>query len=159
MRTRVWSLGALWGGALMLATVGSLHATNGDQLIGIGAVQKATAGAGVASAKDATWVLLNPAAIDDLRLRLDVGLEFFAPERSITPDGPDLEDLGGQPLANRDAGRMEDSSVFWIPFIGAVRDSGSRSSTSTTTCWAGHSTCPRRCRSACPGRPIRGSNS
>jgi len=120
MRTHARRFLLLRAAGTVLLLSAPLRGTNGHQLIGIGAVQKATAGAGVASARDSTWVLLNPAAIDDLELRLDVSVEMFAPERSIEPEGPDLPALGGQPLANRDAGRSEDTSIFWIPSIGAA---------------------------------------
>lgn len=109
---------------LILATqvlAGSVaFATDGHQMIGVGALQKGTAGAGVASAKDATWVLLNPAAIDGLDRRVDVSLEVFAPDRSITPDGPGLSNLGGAPLANAGVGSASDDSVFLTPATGVI---------------------------------------
>ena len=87
-------------------------ATDGHQLIGIGPIQKGLGGAGVASGKDATWLLLNPAAIHDIDRRIDVGLELFAPDRGITPRG--------FLLPNVPAGKMTDDSIFMIPFMGYV---------------------------------------
>ncbi|MFA7693431.1 MAG: hypothetical protein GX117_04500 [Candidatus Hydrogenedentes bacterium] len=99
--------------ALTVITVLSLtpllHATDGTQLTGIGAVQQGTAGAGVASPADSTWVLLNPAAIIDLDTRLDVSFELFAPERHNRPRGL---------FGNSFAGNMSDNGMFMIPSMG-----------------------------------------
>ncbi|MBW7863219.1 MAG: hypothetical protein GX580_02455 [Candidatus Hydrogenedens sp.] len=89
----------------------SAHATDGHQLIGIGAVQKGTGGAGVASAKDSTWVLLNPGAITDLERRFDFSFETFMPYRTLEPHGL---------FANSFAGKMSDDSIFFIPSMGAI---------------------------------------
>ena len=95
------------------------QATDGHQLIGIGALQLGTGGAGVASAKDSTWVLLNPAAITELDRRFDLSIEVFAPYRYLEPKGPRL-----LPLANRGAGKMSDDSMFYIPAMGLVFPAG-----------------------------------
>ena len=87
------------------------RATDGHQLIGIGPIQKGLGGAGVARAKDATWVLLNPASIIQLDRRLDITLEQFAPRRTLSPAGP---------IANPEAGKMSDNDVFYIPTFGLV---------------------------------------
>ncbi len=106
--------------SVLLTTATAAWATEGHQLIGVGATQKATAGAGVASPKDATWVLLNPAGIATLERRVDAGLELFMPSRSIEARGPGLGMLGGNPLANIGAGRSADHSMFVIPSCGLV---------------------------------------
>ncbi len=90
-------------------------ATDGHQLVGLGALQIGTGGAGVASAKDSTWVLLNPASIVDLERRFDFSYEVFAPYRYLEPEGPLLV-----PMANRGAGKMSDDSMFFIPAMGAI---------------------------------------
>jgi long-chain fatty acid transport protein len=51
--------------AALLATA-TVWATDGINLIGVGPVQQGTAGAGVASAKDSTWLILNPAGLTDV---------------------------------------------------------------------------------------------
>ena len=99
-------------------------ATDGHQLIGLGAIQKGTAGAGVASGKDATWVLLNPAAIQDLEPRIDVNIEYFAPDRYMEPTGPGLPQLGGASLANSSAGRSSDDDAFYIPSVAIIFPDG-----------------------------------
>lgn len=98
-----------------MALTQSASATDGHQLVGLGAVQIGTAGAGVASAKDSTWLLLNPAGMVSLERRFDFSFEVFAPYRYLKPDGPAL-----LPLANRLAGKMDDDSIFFIPAMGAV---------------------------------------
>jgi len=95
--------------AAILVAAPAAIATDGTQLIGIGALQKGTGGAGVASPQDMTWVLLNPASIIDLGCRLDVNLELFAPYRTNEPGG-----LFG---ADR-FGDMADDGVFLIPSLG-----------------------------------------
>lgn len=109
---------------LITLAIGFCHeiagATDGHQLIGIGPNQKGTAGAGVASAEDSTWTLLNPASIVELDERLDFTFEVFAPRRSMTPTGPNLEDLHGNPLANTQGGTLTDNSMFYIPTIGMI---------------------------------------
>jgi long-chain fatty acid transport protein len=89
-------------------------ATDGTQLTGIGALQEGTAGAGVASPQDMTWVLLNPASIIDLGSRLDVNLGLFAPERYNDPKG----------LFGSHAGDMSDEKMFPIPSMGYNRSCG-----------------------------------
>lgn len=98
-------------------TIKPALATDGTQLIGIGALQKGTAGAGVAKAHDSTWVLMNPASIITLGRRFDASLEFFAPDRFMDPEGP-------PGLANSSAGSVSDGSIFYIPTIGYTCNCG-----------------------------------
>ncbi len=94
--------------ALVLAVTTSAWATEGINLIGIGPVQQGTAGAGVASPKDSTWVTLNPAGITDLKPGLDASIQYFQPDRSINS------------TANPGAGKESDDSAFYIPSISAT---------------------------------------
>ena len=87
------------------AAATQLFATEGINLIGIGPVQQGTAGAGVASAKDSTWLILNPAGLVDLQPSVDASLQVFAPVRTINST------LSGG------AGEQEDDSMFAIPSI------------------------------------------
>ncbi len=82
-----------------------LFATEGINLIGIGPIQQGTAGAGVASAKDPTWLILNPAGLTDVPRSFDASLQIFAPVRSVNSTMS-----GG-------AGKQEDDSMFVIPEI------------------------------------------
>jgi len=113
-----------WILALLLVAWNGADATDGHLLSGLGAVQKSTAGAGVASPKDSTWALLNPAGIVLLGRKADLSVELFAPDRSIEPAGPGLSALGGASLANSSAGRSSDDSVFIIPSLGMVTPLG-----------------------------------
>lgn len=65
--------------AVIAAAAAHVHATEGINLIGIGPVQQGTAGAGVASAKDSTWLLLNPAGLVDLQPRMDTFVAGVCP--------------------------------------------------------------------------------
>lgn len=87
--------------AALLAAALTSFATEGINLIGIGPVQQGTAGAGVASAKDSTWLLLNPAGLTDVNRQLDASFQIFAPYRTV----------------NYGTGKQSDDSVFYIPSI------------------------------------------
>lgn len=100
-----------------LASAIGVEATDGINLIGIGPVQQGTAGAGVASAKDSTWLLLNPAGLTDVGRQVDASMQYFAPSRKIYSS------------ANPGAGTQRDDSGFVIPALSASlgccrRDSG-----------------------------------
>jgi len=86
------------------------HATEGINLIGIGPVQQGTAGAGVASAKDSTWLILNPAGLTDVDMGVDASFQVFAPVRTVDSTFPG---------AGNGAGEQEDDSAFVIPSISA----------------------------------------
>ncbi len=90
-------------------------ATDGHQMIGLGPIQKGNGGAGVARAKDANWVVMNPATLVDLDKRFDMSIEIFAPVRTMDPNGPLI-----LPIANHFASEMEDDSMFYIPTMSAA---------------------------------------
>ena len=90
--------------AVAMAAAVPLFATEGINLIGIGPVQQGTAGAGVASAKDSSWLILNPAGLVDLQPSMDTSLQVFAPVRTIDS-------------TMSFAGKQEDDSMFVIPTI------------------------------------------
>lgn len=113
LSTRRWIRAV--AGLAILCTGLSGWATDGTQLTGIGALQQGTAGAGVASPQDMTWVLLNPASIIDLGCRLDVSLELFAPYRTNEPHGL---------FGNSAAGHMTDDGMFLIPSMGYSKSCG-----------------------------------
>jgi long-chain fatty acid transport protein len=99
--------------AAAAALTTQVFATEGINLIGIGPVQQGTAGAGVASAKDSTWLILNPAGLTDLEPSFDTSFQVFAPHRTIDstlsyPANPDGS--GG-------VGEKTDTSAFVIPSI------------------------------------------
>ena len=91
----------------LAAVATQIHATEGINLIGIGPIQQGTAGAGVASAKDSTWLILNPAGLTDVDMSVDASFQIFAPVRTM-----DSTTSGG-------AGEQKDDSFFVIPSISA----------------------------------------
>ncbi len=93
--------------AALLAVTAGVEATEGINLIGVGPRQQGTAGAGVASAKDSTWLILNPAGLTDVGRSVDTSFQYFAPVRTI-----DSTMSGG-------AGEQKDDSAFVIPSISA----------------------------------------
>ena len=61
-------------------------ATNGDQMLGLSAIQNGMAGAVVAAPRDATTVLVNPAGMAELGIkdmRFDLGVGFLNPPRRV----------------------------------------------------------------------------
>jgi len=88
----------------LAAVATQIHATEGINLIGIGPVQQGTAGAGVASAKDSTWLILNPAGLTDVDMSVDASFQVFAPVRTMNS-------------TTSPAGEQEDDSAFVIPSI------------------------------------------
>lgn len=89
--------------AALMAATAAVEATEGINLVGIGPVQQGTAGAGVASAKDSTWLILNPAGLTDVGKQVDASFQVFAPYRTV--------DYG--------TGKQSDNSAFYIPSISA----------------------------------------
>jgi long-chain fatty acid transport protein len=81
----------------------SAAATNGDQMLGLSAIQNGMAGAVVAAPQDAATVLVNPAGMAELDIkdvRFDLGVGFLNPPRSVN-------------------GMASDSDLYMIP-TGAV---------------------------------------
>jgi long-chain fatty acid transport protein len=97
----------------ILIAVPVVFAADGNELVGIGAVQKGTVGAGVAFPQDSTWALLNPASIVELDRRLDLSLEFLDIHRGIRPRGLPL-------IVNVSEVKMTDGSGVFIPSFGMI---------------------------------------
>jgi long-chain fatty acid transport protein len=88
-------------------------AADATELLGIGALQLGNAGAGTASAQDASWALMNPAALTSLDKRLDLHLEMVYATFEAEPRGSVL-------AANPLAGTMKDDVWITIPSGGLV---------------------------------------
>ena len=61
-------------------------ATNGDQMLGLTAIQNGMAGAVVAAPQDAATILVNPAGMAELNIkdvRFDLGVGFLNPPRRV----------------------------------------------------------------------------
>jgi long-chain fatty acid transport protein len=69
-------------------------ATNGDQMLGLSAIQNGMAGAVVAAPQDAATVLVNPAGMAELNLkdvRFDLGVGLLNPPRSVNGQRSDSD--------------------------------------------------------------------
>ena len=89
-----------------IAATGTAHATNGYQLIGIGAYQKSLAGAVTAAPGSAMTAVTNPAGLARIEDRADFSMEAFMPDRST-----DFTALGG--------GKVDsDVTMYGIPALG-----------------------------------------
>ncbi len=88
-------------------------AADGNELIGVGAVQQGTVGAGVAYPQDSSWALLNPASMVELGKQLDISLEFLDLHRGYRPRGFPL-------IVNTTAVKLTDGSGVWIPSFGMI---------------------------------------
>lgn len=108
-----YSIGLAMAGVLFAGTAG---ATEGYFQNGVGARHKAMAGAGVADAKDATTIALNPAGLVDAGHELDLALSWFSPDRGYTGTGQ-----GFTP-----SGTIEgnETSFFLVPDIAYSRPVG-----------------------------------
>lgn len=90
-------------------------ATNGNQATATGQSARGTAGAGIAYPQDTLAVGINPAAGVHIGNRVDVGLEWFKPDRDLTVTG-----LG--PASGTYSGN--DTSAFIIPEFGYNKQLG-----------------------------------
>lgn len=110
MNKLITSFFAVW------LTAAAVLATEGINLIGIGPVQQGTAGAGVASAKDSSWLILNPAGLTDVEKSAEASFQYFSPNRTLNSTMS-----GG-------AGKQRDNDGFVIPSLsasfGQLGDSG-----------------------------------
>jgi len=96
--------------ALFLAAMGGgVHATEGVNLIGMGPIQKSLGGAGVASVKNSSWVLLNPASLTELDRQFSSSMHLLMPTRS----------LDSSPAFGSLTDKSTDDSVYLIPTFSA----------------------------------------
>lgn len=90
-----------------LAMPGIASATNGYFSHGYGMTAKGMGGAATAMAKDAMGGANNPASMAFVGDRLDIGVDWFSPERSAKREG------GGVPFSSD-----SDSTNFFVPEFG-----------------------------------------
>ncbi|ORU90814.1 MAG: hypothetical protein A6F71_07640 [Cycloclasticus sp. symbiont of Poecilosclerida sp. M] len=103
-------------GVLLLSAaliVLSVSATNGLFGIGYGARQNGIAGSGVAFPQDPLIAAINPAGVVFASDRTEINLQYFAPMREYTVEGP-----GGMFSPFSGPTVESDSEVFLIPSIG-----------------------------------------
>ncbi|HOZ49909.1 MAG TPA: outer membrane protein transport protein [Candidatus Hydrogenedentes bacterium] len=86
-------------------------ATEGSFLGTHDPVMEGFAGAGAASPRSASWMLLNPASIIELDKRIDAGIDVCRTHFTLRPSA-----LFGNPFA----GEMKDNRMFYVPYGGMI---------------------------------------
>ncbi len=84
----------------------ALHSAEGTRLIGTGPVQVGTAGAGVASPQNSSWLSLNPAGLVDISSRVDTSVDIINGRVEVTPAGA---------AGNTADGTLDDSVIVFAP--------------------------------------------
>jgi long-chain fatty acid transport protein len=92
--------------AAAIGAMGSAHATNGYELIGIGSYQMGMAGAVVSAPGSAMTAITNPAGLTEITPQADFSMEAFMPERNINFNATG----GGKSKSNTD--------MYGIPALG-----------------------------------------
>src|ERR1043165_8762292 len=92
----------------------AIHGAEGTRLIGTGPVQVGTAGAGVASPQNSSWLSLNPAGLVDVGNRVDVSTDIINGRVEVTPEG-------NPAVANTGDGTLDDSVIVLAPAATWVR--------------------------------------
>ena len=87
-------------------SIHTAHATNGYQLIGVGAYQKSLAGAVTANPGSAMTAVSNPAGVARIGNRADFSMEAFMPDRDINFSG-----MAGNKAASS-------ASIYGVPSLG-----------------------------------------
>ena len=90
----------------MIGFAGSCYATNGYQLMGIGAYQKSMGGAVTAKPGSAMTAITNPAGLAKIPDRADFSMEAFMPDRNT-----DFSGTGGDKVDS-------DTKLYGVPAIG-----------------------------------------
>lgn len=91
-----------------ILAAGAAHATNGYQLMGVGAYQKSLGGAVTANPGSAMTAITNPAGMTRVGNRTDFSIEMFAPDRYV-----DFRATGGDK-------QRSDVDVYGVPALGWV---------------------------------------
>jgi long-chain fatty acid transport protein len=90
------------------AALPAAFAAEGTRLIGTGPVQVGTAGAGVASPQNSSWLSLNPAGLVAVGNRIDVSTDIINGRVEVTPEG-------NPAVANTADGTLDDSVIVLAP--------------------------------------------
>lgn len=114
-KIRPWR-GIVAAGMLVLMCSGAAFATNGMELIGIGAVQRSMGGAGSALPLDSFVLTLNPAAMCELPAMVDLSLTYFDPATEY--EATHNAFMG--PLAGTTAKEKSSYPSSFIPALGMV---------------------------------------
>lgn len=92
-----------WATVLGLPALG---AAEGTRLIGTGPIQVSTAGAGVASPQNSSWLSLNPAGLVDVSSRVDTSVDVINGRVWVEPEGA---------ASNTSDGKLDDSVIVFAP--------------------------------------------
>lgn len=115
LKFRPWK-GLVAAGILVLLCAGTAFATNGMELIGIGAVQRSMGGAGSALPLDSFVLTLNPAALSELPAMVDLSVTYFNPATEY--EATHNAFMG--PLAGTTAKEKSSYPSSFIPALGVV---------------------------------------
>lgn len=97
---------------------GAALATNGMELVGVGAVQRAMGGAGSALPLDSFVITLNPAAMSELPAMFDVSVTYFDPSTEYEATHVNHPALG--PLAGTTVEKSSSYPSSFIPALGVT---------------------------------------
>ncbi len=87
------------------------YTAEGTRLIGTGPVQVGTAGAGVASPQNSSWLSLNPAGLVDISSRVDTSVDIINGRVAVTPQNSNPL----FPISNTSDGTLKDSVIVFAP--------------------------------------------
>jgi long-chain fatty acid transport protein len=108
-----WKLGTATIAALTFAAVSTAEATEGYFQNGLGAREKALAGAGVANGTDATSAALNPAGVVHAGNEADISASVFMPFRKFTGGGAPGFTPSGTVGSDTDAFLVPNVAINW----------------------------------------------
>ena len=92
----------------LVVGLSSAYTAEGTRLIGTGPVQVGTAGAGVASPQNSSWLSLNPAGLVDISNRVDTSVDIINGRVAVTPNG-----AAGNPSGEK----LDDSVIVLAPAV------------------------------------------
>lgn len=121
-------------GAALLCVLAmpAAHATNGYFSHGYGLQAKGMGGAAIAVTQDAFGGANNPASGAWVGSRLDLGVDWFSPQRSASRTGSNMPTPGGMVAGGADFSTDSGSTSFFIPELGYNRMLGSDKSVGLT---------------------------
>ncbi len=116
---RLWKLyGVVLLGVLIVYS--PVYATNGFKTIGVGAINRAMGGAGVAAPQDANAMVINPAGMTELENRMDISIDMHKTTAHMDTTGTYGNTAAGKQKSGRDPSfiptfglvhKLKDSSV------------------------------------------------
>lgn len=108
----------VWTVGLFLLLTEAVYATNGMELMGIGAVQRSMGGAGSALPLDSFIITVNPAGMTELPAMADLSVTYFDPSTEYEATHVNHPALG--PLAGTSVSESSSYPSSFIPSLGVV---------------------------------------